>query len=86
VLALALTPALLTRGVLEAADGAALIALPGLELVGPSRGSRTGTAAVQLPAIAVAAQHHLVAAASTQEQAGWDIGQARSSGYPPRRT
>ena len=83
-LALALAPALLTRGMLETADGAALIASGGVTLVGAARCTRADPAAVALPTVAVAAQQHLLATAGAQEQASWDVGQARSSGPAPR--
>jgi len=84
LLALALAPSLLACGMLEAADEAALIAPAGVALAGAARCTRAGPAAVALPTIAVAAQQHLLATASAQEQASRDVGQARSSGTTPR--
>jgi hypothetical protein len=83
-LAPSLTPTSLTCGVLDAAVGSALIAPAGGALVGPARRTGARPPAVALTAVAVAAQQHLLATASAQEQAGWDVGQARSSGHPPR--
>jgi hypothetical protein len=82
----ALAPALLTRGVLDASVGAALIAPAGLALAGAPRCARALAAAVALAMVAVAAQQHLLATTSTQEQAGGDVGQARSSGLAPEGT
>src|SRR5437867_11037874 len=82
----ALAPASLTRGVLVTAIDAALIAPAGVALVGAARCTRACPAAIALAAIAVAAQQHLLATASAQEQAGWKVGQARSSGTRPEGT
>ena len=76
----ALAPASLSCGVLDAAIGATLIAPAGFALIGAARRTGAHPAAVTLAAVAVAAQQHLLTTTSAQEQAGWGIGQARSSG------
>jgi hypothetical protein len=79
-----LAPAALPRGVLQAATGAALVTPAGFALVGATRCSGARPAAVALAAVTAAAQQHLLAATRAQEQAGWGVGQARSSGLAPR--
>lgn len=80
-LASALSPAALSRGMLQATLGAALIALCSGALMHAPRPCSAGPLAVALAAIAAAAQHHLRAAARAHEQAGCKLGQACSSGH-----
>lgn len=70
---LALAPAPRARGVCQAATPAVLIALRGLTAALLPGQLRALPAAVELAAVAVAAQQHLRAAASAQEQAGGSL-------------
>jgi hypothetical protein len=58
-----------SRGMLEA-TGAALVALGGLSPPLMATRERAGAAAIQLTAVAVGTQQHLIAATRAQEQAG----------------
>jgi len=63
-------PARAARSMLEPTGLAALVALGGLSPSLMAARERAGAAAIQLTAVAVGAQQHLIAATRAQEQAG----------------
>jgi len=80
-----LAPAARARGVRHAPGTACLVATRGLLLRGQASRTRAGASAIELAAIAAAAQQHLCAAARAHEQAGGMVDQLPgSSGTLPR--